>query len=58
MEYGVIITWRNIFFYKRPKGEVALIERSFFDDADRMRYLEQMIYDLKNDVEKLKTILR
>lgn len=48
------ITMKNIFFYRKNNNRVPLIERSFFNDAERMKYLEESIFELKQEVEKIK----
>ena len=54
IENDVQVTWRNIFFYRRKKNTVPLLQKSMFDDGQRMRYLEEMILEIRQEVDKLK----
>jgi len=55
IEYDVQVTLRNIFFYKKSKTSIPLLNKTFFDESERMKYLEEMILDLKAEVDKLKS---
>lgn len=54
IEDGISITVRNIFLYKRKKNNVPLIERSFFNETERMKYIEELIFEMKEEIENLK----
>jgi len=54
IENEIQVTWRNIFFYRSKKNAVPLLQKSLFDDGQRMQYLEEMILEIRQEVDKLK----